>query len=1025
MCFKRNLCFFLSVVLGLTSCTPKIGEAPPQNEQQKLSKTQCLSGLQEVVDDFIAGEATDAAVISGWDCASTAIKTFKKYVYGRADDRFEAIELADFIEKNFLKDTSSLISPTLREEMMRIKQLFLGGSIEYVTRAELDKIVSILGDLKEISLHLNPYMRLITQKWTITGSTNIQKDITYFEKASEEIQNAAKALANIIIENNQSYELDHVITFLREFSDFTGHGAPIADEIEKEMPVIKKIKKAISGGNPNSIGPTDWKSFVLLGARGYLQYLRYFYFIKSAAEMGSSIRLGYLARSLEDLLGAFQDLVEQKPKDSVCGIKGSSCISKQEITDLLKTFSDVWKEFQVSDKLINEIMRLKKVYFGGSDETITSRDFERGKNKVGGLKLVVEKFLPYFQVYSLEWDRANFETAAAEQFFADAQMSLQTSAEKFWALLEEAYSLDNLTGLLEEIDRLYPNKDSNKDSVSSSFSEVKKMMPLLKDLKNIIFSVDSPLIEKDQWSLFFKFSAKFYNAYLLNYYFLKQEAYGSSPFLGPFKKLSDQILTIVNDVTQLKKNKTIPWGEVSSLVKRMVSLDLLPKSLAPDSIDELVKASVNRILWPAKLRLQDSIPNGITPLSTDYLRSEIEIWYQTEKYLYSQASSSLNLQDLAARVAKKLTDPTISAELKTGLDEVSRMLAGGVPQPIDSAGRLIITNIGKLTYNTASVARLNLNRLVGRILISATTTDLDRLKNYEGVNLKEAQDLFDLVRPAVVDVGLLEENNLHFMESRFREANIFSAHSNGDGLVNFPEMTDMVGMILSGVTLNNMFRKDILASCVDPANTQKEIYVQETCFRKVYLNQTANYMTATPEYLKYFKNMNSDEYSRFLENILKAAGYIPNKDETVNLLDADLVPHVFQYLEMTIAKFDANKSGIIDLDEAYTAFPSFKGILVELTKDQSLIKEEDLLALFIYILHYGKPPDGVTDYLFKWLPWKSDQTKWEVSADRGHLAGILGYIADQVAKNEAKKLRLISKENEDAIRNDPHYKGND
>jgi hypothetical protein len=1019
---KENLCFLLSFVLVMTSCTPKVGEAPPEIGQQKLSGIQCLSGLQLVVEAFIDGNATDAAVASGWDCASTAITTFKKYVYGRTDDRFEATELADFLKKNFLEASSPDITPALRVEIMRIKQLFLGGSIDYVTRAELDKIVSMLGEFKNISLHLNPYMKLIAQKWTIAGSADIQEDVRYFEKASDEIQSSARALANMIIENNQSYELDRFITFLREFLNFSGQDWPIANEIERDMPVVKKVKKAISGGDQNTIGATEWKSFVLLGARGYLQYLRYFYFIKSASEMGSGIRLGYLARSLEDLLGAFQDLVEQKPADAACGVQNRACISKQEISEILTTFSNISEAFPISDKLIDEAMKLKKVYLGGSDLSITSRDFERGKNKVAGLKLVVEKFLPYFQVYSLEWDRGNFDPLSAERFFKEAQQSLKTSAESFGALFEESYDINNLKSLLGEIDRLYPTNDPENHPALA----MQKMIPLVKDVKNIIFSEDNAKIKKEQWSSFLKFSASFYNSYLFHYYFLKQETYGTTQFLEAFKKMTDQILDVVKDVVLAKKNnKILPESEINILVNRMASLDIIPKSLKPESLRRVVDVVLNRVMWPAEFRLEAAVPNGITSQSVDNIRLETQIWYETERYLYSLTASPMKPVDLQAQVAKKLKDRKISAELRAGLNEISMMIAGQVPQPIDSKGRLIITNISKLVYDSASVARLNLNRLAGRVFIRAATTSLNRLKAYEGVDLAEAQTLFDFFRPAIVELGLLDKSNTSFVESRFREANIFSAHSNGDAYVNFPEMTDIVGMIQSGVTLNKMFRKDIIAACVGSTQDQTELFAQESCIRKVYLKQTENYMAAMPEYIKFFKHMDLGEYSEFLGNVLKAAGHVANDQGSVNLLNSDLAPHVVQYIEMTLAKFDANKNGIIDLPEAKTAFSSFKGILTELTKDQSLIKKKDLLALFTYILHYGKPPGGVKDYFFSWLPWKSDPEDWEVSANRKDLAGILGYIADQVAKDKANKKALIPKEEEDAIRNHPDYDDKD
>lgn len=1020
---KKNLCVVLSFVLVMTSCTPKVGEAPPDATEQKIGGTQCLSGLQPVLDAFVKGTATDSDVAGAWDCAAGAIQKFKKYVYGRQADRFDSTELADFLKKNFLDANAPEITPELRNETMRIKQLFLGGSIDYVTRAELDKIIDMFGDLKDITLHLNPYMKLIAQKWSIANSANVQDDVRYFEKASDEIQTAARTLANMIKENNQSYEMDHFVIFLREFSNFAGQDWPVANQIEKGMPVIKKVKKAISGGDPNTIGPTEWKSFVLLGARGYVQYLRYYYFIKSASETGSGIRLGYLARSLEDLLGAFQDLIDQKPADPACGAAKMSCISKQEITDILKTFSDVWTDFQISDKLIAEGMKLKKVYFGGTDTNVTSADFARGKQKVASLKLVVEKFLPYYPVYSMEWDRSGFDYNTAQNFFKEAQNALSTSAESLGGLFEDSYNIDNLVTLLTEIDRLYPSDDPNKHPAL----DVQKYLPLVKDVKNIVFSENDTLIKKAQWSPFLKFSARFYNSYLYDFYFLKGETYGSSQFLESFKRLTDQVLTVTKDVVLLKKNQMISADELSLIAKRLVDLGLIPPEITAQSLDQIIKVVLNNILWPAELRLKGSRPNGITPTTLDNVRNEIQIWYETEKFLYSLTATPLKPADLQAQVAKKLKDSKISTQLKTGLTEVSMIIAGPVAQTVDKDGHLIISNIVKVNYNNQSVARVNLDRVLARTLIRASTTNLARLQNYEGVAQPEAQAIFDQVRPAVVAMGLLDETNTTFIESRFRESNIFTAHSNGDTYVNFPEMADIVGMIMSGITVNSLFHKDVEDVCLSAAGKKSaEPSVSEKCIRKVYIEQTANYMTATPEYVKFFRQLDIDQATAYLQNVLKAAGHVPNNQGTVKLVDADLMPHVLQYIEMTMSKFDADHDGVINLQEAKAAYPSFQGVMQELTKDQKLIKAKDLPALFYYILHYGQPPGGVKDFLFRWLPWKSDPTKWTVAANRQDLGGILGYIADQVAKAKDKdknaKAALITDEEADAIRKDPGFR---
>jgi hypothetical protein len=1013
----------LALVVG-TSCTPKVGEAPPDNNNQnKLEGTQCLSDLKPVVTKYVVGEATDSEVIQGWDCASLAIKNFKKYVYGRSEDRYTSLELVKFLEENFLAQTGPKISDELRFQFMKFKQLFVGGSTNDLTRAELDKLIGMFDGLKAITLRLNPYMRVISQKWSIADSRDAQGDVRFFEKASDEIQASAAELAQMVVVNNQTYQLDDFVNFMREYAEFYGENWEIAATIEKFMPVVKKVKRAIAGGNQESVAPGEWRSFVQLGVRGYIQYLRYFYFIKSASETGSGIRLGYLARSLEDLLGAFQDLLEVKPTDPKCGTQigdhgkpvAVSCISKAEITDILTAFSDVWKEFRVSEKLIDESMKIKKVYFGGSTETMSSLDFERGKKKVASLKMVVEKFLPYYSIYSLEWDRGNTDYDQAQQFFKEAQSALQSSAADVGALFEDSYNLESLISLLAEIDVLYPNKNPDEKLAE----KVGKYLPLVKDTKNIVFSENDSLVKKTQWTPFLKFSSRFYASYLYYRYFVQNENYGGNQFLNAFKTLTDQILTVTKDIVLAKKNQIISVPEVQLIAQRLVELNVLPEGLTADSVEKLVRVVLNRILWPAELRLKGSVPNGITPTTLDNVRNEFQIWYETEAFGFSVSANPLKPADLQSALAKKLKDSKITPALKTGLTELSLLAGGPVAQTVDADGHQIVSNIVKVAYDRKSISQLNLKRTLGRVMIRAATESKARLDRYEGVSLPEAQAVFSQVRPVCVEMKILEPDNTTFMDARFRDANIFTAHGNGDTYVNFPEMGDIIGMILSGVTVNSLFSKDIEQKCLPPGTVvDLKTRVPVKCLYGVYLDHMPDYLKATPEFLKFYKSKNRDEFADLFVNILKAAGYVPNEQNMIKLSDASLTPHVIQYVEMVMSRFDADHNARITTSESIKAFPAFKGILTELTKDQSLIKQKDLLALFTYILHYGQPPANVKDFLFRWLPWKANPDKWNVSADREQLVGILGYIADQVSKAEKS---VISKEQESEIRRNPDY----
>jgi hypothetical protein len=225
-------------------------------------------------------------------------------------------------------------------------------------------------------------------------------------------------------------------------------------------------------------------------------------------------------------------------------------------------------------------------------------------------------------------------------------------------------------------------------------------------------------------------------------------------------------------------------------------------------------------------------------------------------------------------------------------------------------------------------------------------------------------------------------------------------------LASYQEISDLIGMIWSGVATNNLLREDLVIFCLkDTENYNDYTLVPVECVKRAYKGSLPMAMPELPELQKHLKKQDIRVYNSFMENVLKASGYIPNKTAQAKLGDIALASHVLQYIEMIYARFDQNKDGFINADDAVKAFPAFKGIMKELAKDQLAsgdISEGDLLDIFTYILRYGEPPSTKLDKLFFAFRWRGHPEKWDVWANRDQVARILGYIADQVAKDQPK-----------------------
>lgn len=989
--FSKNAILSLLIVPFLLSgCIAKVGEAPPPQKAQELNGTQCMTEALPVVTRFMEGEARNEEVAAAWDCVASVIDKFSKYVGNGTSDRYTSQELATFIEKNFLDPKENpKISAQLQLEFMKIKQIFVGGSRDFVTKAELARSREVFAAFKSICLKLNPYMKVYIQDWETSKGGDLQRDMKFFEEANETSQVAARELASLISKNHQAYVISDFENLMAELSKFYGESWESVRQIHKFLPVVKKIKKAIAGGDEGTISSTEWKSFVLLGVRGYIQYLRYTYFIQSMPETGAGLRLAYIARSFEDIFSVFQDLVQEKP---------GGVVAKEEIEDLLFTFSREWPDFKVSSGAISEVMKLKQAMFGGSAESWSTTDFESAKLKVYRLKAIFERFLPYFTVYGMDWDPRIYEYEDGQKFFMDAQYNLEASAQELGALFEGNYRLEDLQNLVFEIEKLYPGEDGIAD-VSLKLNDY---IPVVARFKNIAFSENDTVLRKENWSSFMRIGARVYTDYLYWNYFVKNTHKESAEGLSSLNILVQQSLNILRDILANKTGAMIHKSELTALVMDLKNADIVPEELTTASVEMFWDYTLNNILNPPAKRIAGVRLNSLTLDSVEYVRNEYLIWSEGERFANTlfMTTPSQSVDSLLA--ALKVVTQSPIAEEKLAGEELVRIYTTPVPFVFDAETRLLISNKVSKPVDRQSFADSNLHRAIARILMQSLAGDLGRIQQYQGFTLPEAQEAFAKLRMFFVELDMLDKGSLSFADSRFREANIFVPRSDGNNLASFEESVDLIGMLFSGVQNAKALKASLVQSCM-PAGVKKltpDTKLSVPCVRKTFYAQMSSVLVQLPEYQNFMKKTSREEWNIYFRNIVKAAGYVPNEKELMRYGEVEQIPHVIQYVEMIYNRFDKNKDGIISTPDAMRAFPAFKGLMMDLAKkdiEDGTISRADLDDVFTFILRYGHPPTSIGEKLNFVLRWKNKPDNWDVWADRVQLASILGYIADQVS----------------------------
>lgn len=1039
MFFKNQVLASLVSILFLTACDVKIGEKPPEPQEIGLGVTKCLSKSVNNLKLFFTAEVNDQDLALAWNCVEAAFFQFDKYVVGQDRDRYTSQEIVNFLQKNFFENQNqSEISPAFQKELMKLKQIFVGGSVDFVTRDELKKSQEFIRNISQMTVELNPFMKIIIMNWAPSLNQGASEDLALFEKSNLAAQVFVKKLSAIIKNNKSVYQISDALLLIKEIEKFFNESWDWVDSVEDLVPVAQKLKKSLAGGDENLISSNEWPPVLTLTVRGYYQFLRYFYFIGSVHETGGGIRLVYIARTLEDVFSIFQDLLVEKESKS---------ITQSELFEILKAFEQAWPELKVSDVLLNEVMKIKQLLVGGSSQAFTAEDFENARLKVPELKRIVESFLSYYSIYSFEWDPELDGVDRSRKLFEEARSRLYVVGQDFSRFLQGSYSFEDFIQLIEEYERLNPSEEfqtysARKKNIKSSDVEtlskgLRRYEPFIKEANQILFGRSDTLVEEKNWVVVIPMVARFYSIFQYFDYFIVDKDFNKSQTLLDLGVLVDQSLVLVDDSMAPKDDKRFSDQELKRLFMAAVEAGFLPESISEKTVQDAIQAILQHILFDPNRRLTGEINRFFSFQQIQILKSEFKGWLDTQIVLNTIFKDDPNFSLSPAQLLKQLEVQTAGVvnniQLEQGLKEVYSVLDSNISYTLDAESQLQISNRKEWQYFKKSAFQINLNRTLTRILLRSFSTDRQLLQLSEC----DTEIGFGLLVGIFRDLQIFNPSDT-FINSRFLEANIFMPRADGNQFLNYFELTELIGVIFSGLNVNSSLEKSIRKICSVYQDKAGKEFTTFSCLSEHHYVAVRKYMTQLPEFKSFVdrlaskdKNVkNGEEYveissrpgfadwNLIFRSAFKATGWKPNSglgsinQESVYISDMIYYPFVIHYLEYVFARFDSTKNGALQVFEARRAFPIFKPLLKDLAQDQidsGTIKESDLLAVFTYILKYKEQPSGssITN-IVRWLRWKSSPDSWDLWVTRSEMSQILGYIADQAANLSSNSEEVLS-----------------
>ena len=892
----------VGLAASVIACTPQIGEQPPEPKNIELTATKCLNQSAEDLKKFFDADVDEAHLKASWTCVESAFLQFEKYVVGKDQDRYTSQEIVTFLETNFFENAQkNKITPELQIELMKLKQIFLGGDTAFVTRDELRRSQAFIEEISRMTVKINPYMKIIVAKWKPNLDTVKSQDLAEFETANSALQEFAVELSGLIVKNVSLYHINDLVTLFKEFEKFFEADWDWVKDVENLIPGCKKLKLALAGGDENTINQKEWNPVLILGSRGYFQFLRYKYFIKSTHETGGAVRLVYVARTLEDVFSIFQDLVSQK----VTGV-----VTAHEVYEILHGFEQFWPELKVSENLINEFMKIKQVLIGGSVETWTAVDFEQARLKVPELRRIIENFMPYFSIYASEWEPDMEDPEEARETFKQARVRLAVVAQDFGHFLRGAYSYDDLIKLVNEINTLYPNsrlfgsrntqvdkadarallleksktrtqgsatnpstgkpakkvtpKPTPPDSVNGAeapknFAEkISQYRDVFLEAKRMIYNEPDTIIQKDQWSEVLPIVAQIFSLYQYNDYFLTDKNWKQTRAVLDIGEMVDSTSSMARDLFHISHKGYFTQAELVTLTTKLTETDLFSGKMKTETTNLLWKALLQNILFPPERRLKGEVNDRLSMEQFDILRSEFAIWIKTQVVLNDifnnnqETSYTPNelLKILKEKVLKSQNDP----ELKTGLEGVFSLLEGPIAFTWDSEDHLEISNRVEWKYRLNALFQANLTRSLTRLLLRSFSSE----PTLNRVNKCEIQGAFDLLAGVFRDLNIFDPQK-DFINSRFMEANIFMTRANGDKYMDFNEMGELINVIFSGLRVNSKLESSLRNICKVSKTADGKDFVTFKCMSEHHYVMVRKFMTQLPDFKAYVEKLASKD----------------------------------------------------------------------------------------------------------------------------------------------------------------------
>lgn len=612
----------------------------------------------------------------------------------------------------------------------------------------------------------------------------------------------------------------------------------------------------------------------------------------------------------------------------------------------------------VSVDLVRAGFELKAALLGGSTDHISPAELKLLLSNLGEIRRITLDLLPQLRLVNSD--------PTDENFIALSEMAVR-AGEKLAALLpaeaKASLSADAVRKFIAECRSFGIDLDPALEGAVMAG-------------KVLVVGGSPDAIEPDSWRELARQGGRVAGPVLL---MLRKAGPDEKPLLDRRLVVTDILSRAAHAMESAMARHGGKWS--LPLLDRLV--DALPASLMP--YDRAITKGMLRPL--AQKFLRSRVTNALDLNAVHTVRELADLWSRGESVV-NQIFGRIGADSAPWQRVIEASEEFLAGFSDPATQEDVRRIIGLVRRfrPLMAQGDRTVHFDSQLEYSRTYLSKLNALNLAAVHFIASYEAPRGA-----GSGLKESDlgNFFADFLPFAGELKLMDPTTLDIASKRFRDMDLFTLASDGNGYLSEEEVTYFLVYASSIASMTGLASDLVVPRCPsagpDPFGTE---YVGIECFESNFFPQGDVIWGHFGGLSSYYASRGAGDQKKLRDQMAMSARRYGLSQLPVGSLDIQGYAGLAHYVESILFRFDRDGNGVLNLNETLGAYPLFKRLLVEIGK---LDPKDDKLgqAVFTYLVKYQKIPKKDLSF----ITWYLTRPFWKISADRGALFGLISKIS--------------------------------